>query len=255
VLIATWNLNNRFGAVRFRLEAAEASAAIGADLLVFTEYFPKDNHARFAGVLAAAGWTHLMVSADSGEPANRVLVASRVPLEPYALQLPDFDRQFRSNLLGASISSLGIRIVGVRVPAYSNRNSLIKSWEWLEATAESLAGAPSIILGDLNFAPTPTRGPAGASFHRILQAGWHRAAPSGAASYFGHNGARTEIDHILATKSCDLSEARYVTEAGGFRLAGDREAISDHAAVLARVRVLEAEAEIGRLTDERARNS
>ena len=43
MLIATWNLNNRVGKVRFRPEAASAAIALGADVLVFNEYYPKDH--------------------------------------------------------------------------------------------------------------------------------------------------------------------------------------------------------------------
>ena len=38
--IAAWNLNNRVGKVPFRLEAATAAIAVGADIFVFNEYYP-----------------------------------------------------------------------------------------------------------------------------------------------------------------------------------------------------------------------
>ena len=47
----------------------------------------------------------------------------------------------------------------------------------------------------------------------------------------------SEIDHILGTSSCEFTNARYVTEIDGHRLAGSKDAISDHAALMADVAV------------------
>jgi len=52
-------------------------------------------------------------------------------------------------------------------------------------------------------------------------------------SYFGTNGSRSAVDHILCNGGCELADARYVIEAGGWRLAGTKDALSDHAALLA----------------------
>jgi hypothetical protein len=43
--IATWNLNHRCGKTRFRPEAVNAIAALQADVVVLTEYYPqkRDN--------------------------------------------------------------------------------------------------------------------------------------------------------------------------------------------------------------------
>lgn len=116
MLIATWNLNNRVGKVRFRPEAAAAAIALGADVLVFTEYYPKDHERTFVLTLRDAGWPYQEKSKDTGEIANRVLIASRLPLEPLDIRLPDFDRQFPSNILCVGVPSTGVSIVGVRVP-------------------------------------------------------------------------------------------------------------------------------------------
>lgn len=52
--------------MKFRPEAAAAACALDADVLVFTEYFPQDHHQRFLDDLAAAGWTHTLLSTDTG---------------------------------------------------------------------------------------------------------------------------------------------------------------------------------------------
>lgn len=236
--VATWNLDNRAGTRRFRPDSADAAMSLDADVLVFNEFFPRGHEADFRSRLTNAGWNHQRLSPDTGEVANRVLVVSKVPLEPLAIELPSFDGQFPANLLCTFLPSLGISLIGVRVPAYTREYvpMILRSWEWLEATAAKLRNTPSVILGDFNVSTTSSES-AGArkSFLRILGAGWHRAAPVGEASYFGHRGARTEIDHIIGTSQCVFSDAAYVQETGGFALAGLPNAISDHAALVCRV--------------------
>ena len=171
MLVATWNLNNRVGKVRFRPEAASAAIALGADVLVFNEYYPQQHEVAFRRTLHDAGWSHQEMSRDTGEKANRVFIASRFSLQPLDIRLPDFDRQFPANVLCVSVPSVGISIVGVRVPWYEKQDAglVINAWEWLESTAATFLNQPSIILGDLNVGlkSNPARG--GEQFRRILQ--------------------------------------------------------------------------------------
>ena len=62
-----------------------------------------------------------------------------------------------------------------------------------------------------------------------------QATPSGGATFFGHSGQTSEIDHILATDHCVLTDAKSIQSAGGFTLCGSSGAISDHAALVAQV--------------------
>lgn len=140
MLIATWNLNNRVGKLRFRPEAAAAAIALGADVLVFNEYYPQEHEAKFAHTLDDAGWLHQEMSRDTGEKANHILIASRLPLQQLEIRLPDFDRQFPSNVLCVGVPSIGISIVGIRIPWYEKEDIglVINAWDWLEATAAAL---------------------------------------------------------------------------------------------------------------------
>jgi endonuclease/exonuclease/phosphatase family metal-dependent hydrolase len=153
------------------------------------------------------------------------------------IRLPDFDRQFAANVLCVSVPSIGISIVGVRVPWYEKQDLglVINAWDWLESTATALLDQPSIILGDLNVGLKSIRSRGGEHFRRILQSGWRRATPANNASFFSDHGQQSEIDHILCTGSCEISDARYVTELDGHLLAGSKDAISDHAALLGEV--------------------
>ena len=78
--IATWNLNNRVGKVRFRPEAADAAAALQVDVLILTEFCPQEHEDRFRDVLGSAGMSEQLMSPQPTEVANRVLIASRLPL-------------------------------------------------------------------------------------------------------------------------------------------------------------------------------
>ena len=239
MLIATWNLNNRVGKVRFRPEAASAAIALNADVFVFNEYYPQEYGNAFCRALQDEGWLYQEESKDSGEKANRVLIASRFPIQLLNIYLPDFDRQFSSNVLCVSIPSINISIFGVRIPWYVKKDSglVFKAWDWLESISISFIDQPSIILGDLNVGLKSGRSRGGEHFRRILQSGWNRAIPGGDASYYSNRGKQSEIDHILGTNLCSFSNARYVTEHNGYLLAGRKEAISDHAALLVEVAV------------------
>jgi len=229
LLIATWNVNHRVGKTRFRPEAVSAIAALKAAVVVLTEYYPQEHHDAFRANLSDAGWPHSIASETNGYIANRVLIASRLPLEPLAIALPTFDREFPPNILSVTIPAARLRLIGLRIPAYTakDRPSLVAAWDWLESTMAGLHDAPTVVLGDFNANPASPR------FQRILAAGWRRAIPVGDTSYFGHKGRRSEIDHILCNSACDFADARYVIEAGGWCLAGGEAALSDHAALLA----------------------
>lgn len=237
MIIATWNLNNRVGNTTFRPEAANAAIALNADVLVLNEYYPQHNEAEFSRVLYDAGWLHQQMSSDTGVKANRVLIASRHPLIPLEIPLPDFDLHYPANVLCVGMPSIGISIMGVRVPWYDKQDAelAVKAWDWLEKTASTLVDQPAIILGDLNVG-LKSYGPRGGNhFRRILQSGWHRAVPKETASFFSSHGQQSEIDHILGTGKCQFQNTHYVTEFGGYVFAGGKQAISDHAALLAEV--------------------
>jgi endonuclease/exonuclease/phosphatase family metal-dependent hydrolase len=235
--IATWNLNNRVGKVRFRPEAADAAVALGADVLVLTEFFPQEHENRFRNTLRNAGLSEQVMSPQPAEVANRVLIASRLPLFPLTIESPTFDQQFRANVAAVSVPSIGLSIVGVRVPAYGAKQSafLIQAWDWLESTAATLRHSAAVMLGDLNLSAASPDSRGGGHFRRILASGWQRAAPADGATYFGHGGRTSEIDHIVATDRCVLSESACVKSAEGYAYCDVRNALSDHAALQCQV--------------------
>jgi hypothetical protein len=98
MLVATWNLNNRVGRISFRPDAANAAIALGSDVIVFTEYYPREHHEQFCHVLAQSGLSYQLLSIETGEVANRILIVARLPLERDNILLPDFDSQFLSSV-------------------------------------------------------------------------------------------------------------------------------------------------------------
>ncbi len=245
--LVTWNLNHRAGYAPFRLEAAAAASALGADVIVFTEYHPwklndsrrfsQELHLKFIRQLAAVGFVNCCLSRETEERANRVLVVSRLPFEEDALVLPTFDRQLPANIVAMRFPDTGLRVLGLRVPAYESKDKemLAKSWAWLESAADQLLRSPAVILGDLNITPKATTTKVGTHFRRIIDSGWVRARPMGDFSYYGHENKRSEIDHVLGSPGCVVSDAEYVVRAGEFELAGSAEALSDHAALAATI--------------------
>lgn len=184
--IATWNLNNRVGRMPFRPEAAEAAVALDADIVVFTEFYPQGHESKFRATLAAAGWSEQLMSTPTDAVANRVLIASKVTMEPSPLALPAFDAQFPANVCAVLLPTIGLTVVGVRVPAYSGPEQplLTSAWDWIKAAAFSLKGTHAVILGDLNVSTDSSASRGGAHFRRILSDGWRRAAPPGGATFF-----------------------------------------------------------------------
>jgi endonuclease/exonuclease/phosphatase (EEP) superfamily protein YafD len=119
--------------------------------------------------------------------------------------------------------SIGLSIVGARVPWYSSETKTAHSrplaWEWLKTTADSLKFVPAIIIGDLNVTASAR------IFRRTFTEPWQRAAHE-EDTFVGHSGKKSAIDHIIATDHCILSEARV-----------EKHALSDHAALVSRVTV------------------
>jgi len=233
--LTTWNLNHRVGSIRYRPEAPEAAIALNADVLTFTEFYPQQHEEEFRRKLCEAGWRHQLISEETGEVANRVFMASRVPVSRYPLDPPTFDAQFPANVLPALIDSLGIVIVALRVPAYKEGGLLSAAWQWLEQAAGILRNERAVLLGDFNVA-VGTSSASGKVLQSMLDEGWQRATCTG-PTYYGPAGRTGDIDHILATSHRLLSDAQCVRSKDGFEFCGSPAAISDHAALMCRVEV------------------
>ena len=233
--IASWNLNHRVGKTRFRPEAVDAAVALDADVIFFNEYFPRRHGPAFEQRLADAGWCHQIIPDEPAVTANRTIVVSRFPVTDDPLPKPAFDDQFPPNVLAVRLPEEGLRVLAVRIPWYESpyRKLTLKSWEWLESSAMTMAHDPAIIVGDLNASPRSPPPNGGDHFRRLLGQGWTLATPATGASYWSSKGTTSTLDHLLHTANVHVASASFLTRTGEFQLAGSADALSDHAALVA----------------------
>lgn len=230
--ITVWNVNNRVGRTTFRPEAAHAAMALDADVIVLNEFFPGAMREEFLRQLRHEGWSHQRMSPEPSVQANRVLFASRIPIESVALPPSTVDEHLTSNAAAVSLPD-GAIVVGIRVPTYEG-DLLRRAWDWVERLALILHGSKSsgaVIVGDLNTSMSAKGAKRIPQFHRMLEGGWRRAQPAGQGGYRHVSGTWHEIDHVLACGDLDVANARYVTDAAAFSLAGRPDSLSDHSAL------------------------
>ena len=235
--ICSWNVNNRVGQTTFRPEAAAAAMETDADVLVFNEFFPKTLLGVFQHFLTAGGWRHQAISEMAAMRANRLLVASRLPMLVKSLPASTVDHHLSTNALHVDIGAF--RLLAIRVPAYNDGQERRRAWTWLAGIAEEMqrSGRPAIVVGDLNTSMSATGARRMDAFHRLLENGWTRTQPEGVGS-FARDGAWSEIDHVLATAACQILDARYVVATRSYELAGTPTSLSDHAALVFRATAL-----------------
>jgi hypothetical protein len=103
VRIATWNLNHRACKRRVKPLFVDAALALEADVLCFTEYVPRTQHAALVERFGQAGYPYHAATPVPSVAANQVLVVSRHPLEPAAIERPAFEEYLASNVLGVQL--------------------------------------------------------------------------------------------------------------------------------------------------------
>jgi hypothetical protein len=113
--VMCWNVNHRLGRMPFRIEAAHAAMASGADVLVFTEFLPQGSLEEFQAALHDDGWCHQVLSEQTVQKANGILVASKVPLKVRALPPSPVDHHLMANALRVRIDD-ALEVFCVRVP-------------------------------------------------------------------------------------------------------------------------------------------
>ena len=222
--IMCWNVNHRTGRTTYYPEAAGAAMATGADVLVFTEFFPQHRLERFTSQLHEGGWVHQALSSNAGVRANQVLVASRRPIVVRELPPSAVDQHLVANTLRLQVDGC-LELLCARMPTYTG-SQRSAAWDWLTAVAnDARQRGKAMLIGDLNtglLAATPM------PQFLSLCATWNRLQPTGRGSFFGKSGNVSEIDHALTSGATD-GTAWYVRRAGEFCLAGSDDALSDHA--------------------------
>jgi len=209
VRLLALNLNHRTLPARVAPSLVDAIEAQSPDVLVFNEYVDIGVAQELKGMLTAAGYMHQAVSENieyrRGRWHNQILIASKEAIEDPSVPKDGPDCMCSTNTL--SVTTEGIRVTGIRVPAYTTAREWYPYWEWANRSLEG-----DVAIGDFNADPARPR-----KWDRVLatlesSGDWLRPDIEGDWSYRGHNGSTSRVDHILVRNGVSVSSARYVPE-------------------------------------------
>jgi hypothetical protein len=228
----------------------DAIGTLNADVIVFTEYVPRDpkrphnprglSRDEFVTRLSSLELTHTLLSplASSG---NHVLIASRHRLETGKLRPPQdlvaVAPCMSSNTFHVRLPDEDFEILGLRVPDYSKQPPVRRAcWDWIMETAASAVRRPFVMIGDFNVDPQYPSAKCGDRIHKLKADDWQHAAIKGEASYWTPGGHGVQLDHAFFSNYFTVDRVRYVTEEQGHVFATPpprrANALSDHAALV-----------------------
>jgi hypothetical protein len=212
--LLAWNLNHRAARRQIPLWIAAAINEQAPDILVLTEYVEGPDHDFFLTSLNANGLSEFSCSAQPGRE-NQVLIASRDTQRRYELLAPDIHPSVPPNILGASLDSHGLTVLGFRMPAFEAKERALKrlTWNWLLGEADRLRAGSAVIVGDFNTAPSDSEGRCGDCFSRLTQGGWQHVRPASGYSWrHPQFGTERQIDHIFLSASLVPRRVEYLWE-------------------------------------------
>lgn len=234
VTVAAWNVGHRTRRKPIPDELPGALELLNSDVIVLTE-FVDDGPDRdvFRAKLGASGYVHIHAT-DPLPAHNQVFVASRLPFDIGDIVAPTTTSHAISNFLHVSLRDSDIELVGMRAPSYTGaeRSSY---WGEVDGILRNAGDRALVVAGDLNEDPFKGVSESFTSrrFHGLET--FSAARPVGRWSFMDPHkeSKRSRIDHVLHTPRIRISDARYVDEVGGFRLAGPVSSapLSDHAAL------------------------
>ncbi|EPR44204.1 Endonuclease/exonuclease/phosphatase [Desulfovibrio sp. X2] len=234
--IATWNLNHRAGVgpLKRAKPIVAAISALDADVVVLTEYVRQPRREDILPLMSEMGWHHLSTLHTKGE--NSVLIVSKSILRKGRIVAPQVHASAPPNALHVHIPSLGLEILGLRVPDYSKsiyRGIRATYWDWLMTVARDTVSRPFLIIGDLNTDPSYSPSKYGDRLHGMVRLGWQHALPGAGWSYKGNAtkpGGEKRLDHAFVTGHFEIRNSSYVSISGEHVFAGDKaRQLSDHA--------------------------
>lgn len=228
VKLVSLNLNHRTRPLPIEAKLVDRLCELQPDVLVFNEYVDQGVAREVKPLLKSVGFEHQAVSeSDEYTPGrwhNQILIASKAPIEAQSVPRDGPDGMAATNTL--FVTTFGISIAGVRVPAYTRATEWYAYWEWL---SDGLQG--DIAIGDFNADPSRPR-----KWDRVLETlvahgGWSRSDIDGPWSYRGNNGSTSCVDHVLTRGRVRTKSARYVSE----RFVPD---FTNHTALIAEVELI-----------------
>lgn len=234
VTVTAWNVGHRARRKAIPEELAAAMESLDSDVVMLTEFVDGGaDRDQLRERLRAAGY-HQVHLTDPLPVHNQVFVASRLPFDVGDIAPPTTDSHATSNFLHLSLRDSEIELIGIRAPDYKGA---VKSAYWGEVDdiLNNIGDRAVVVAGDLN--EDPFKGVSESfksrKFHGLEA--FCAARPEGRWSYMNphKDTSRSRIDHVLHTPRVRISDARYVDEIAGFRLAGPASSspLSDHAAL------------------------
>lgn len=234
VTVAAWNVGHRARRKAIPDGLATALESLDSDVLVLTEFVDGGaDRDQLRDRLRAAGY-HQDHLTDPLPEHNQVFVASRLPFDVGDIAPPTMDSHATSNFLHVRLYDSEIELVGLRAPSYTGakKNSY---WGEVDDILRKAGDRALVVAGDLN--EDPFKGVSESFKSRKFHGSerYSAARPEGRWSYMNphKDTSRSRIDHVLHTPRMRISDARYVDEVAGVRLAGPASSapLSDHAAL------------------------
>jgi endonuclease/exonuclease/phosphatase family metal-dependent hydrolase len=238
--LAAWNLNHRTSRKSIPPAVIHALASLDIDVLVLTEFVDGSHHDNFKDSLKDIGFDAIAVSVKAPRQ-NQVLLAARTPLaDDGLLPLPGHTEAATTNWLHRRLPGLDLEVVGFRAPMYLTADDRCGYWKQVESIARTARERRVVFLGDFNCDPHTDTRPCAAVFPRLKADGFHLSNPKGEWSCHSGNGSGgTRVDHVIASPTVAIKEAKYLYKSGRHLLAGPTNgsgpALSDHAVLSIRI--------------------
>ncbi len=253
VRVVAWNLRHGGGNTRTP-EQALFLHSLSPDIVALSEV-REARGSQLRVMLAAAGLVH-WVEAPAASAKNRVAIASRFALTPYA------QSTWRERFVAARIEQLDATLLSVHVPDENNETARAEVWQLVVEHARALRDERVIIAGDFN-TQRSVPGAYGLEGHATERTAWRGGRRVGQTcermmgmlatlgymdvtclnvgmqqpTWFGPSGERHAIDGIWVSKPL-ISPVALQARAGGESLPSAfretrcvEEGLSDHAAI------------------------
>lgn len=227
--IITWNVRHQTNAIPIRDEMVEILLSMQPHIVVLTEFVPAANHEELIKLMSNSGLKYTALSKLDGKH-NGVFICSTFPIEKGTITAPPISPACPPSALHVTIPSLGLDILGIRMPAYKKSSLRREYWNWIESEAARAIGRPTIIIGDFNTDSTHSRARCGDRLSQMVKAGWTHAAPKEGSSYWTSKGKPLSLDHAFVSPQFEVYGSEYVSNFSGKNFVGrKREFLSDHA--------------------------
>jgi hypothetical protein len=223
--LVTWNLGHRQNGHRRPARLVTALMAIEPDIVVLVDRTPGSAARQLLDALGDAGLVHRHMT---GLPASEgvVLLASSTTVEPGVFGA-DAAEAMPSAVVHAYLPSGNLDVVSIRTRGRREIGSTQEErWVALLRSASALKQRRTILVGEFGGCGGAATG-APPVICRVIADGWHHALPAEGARYTAAGDHDLCADHAFLSPLLRQVDVRCPLEAGGQRLAGRPDALSD----------------------------